>query len=131
MPFKSIRDAYPTYQTLYQLGVFLSRSSSTFYRIHNIYLPSIIQFCILCFLILQSLFVVIPSIYPLFFLIFFEGILGGLVYVNAFHEVQDREDVDGDREFALGAGIFRARIRLTLQLGWQIREALQLRGFSV
>jgi battenin len=105
MPFKAIRDAYPTYQTLYQLGVFLSRSSSSFIRIHNIYIPSIIQFCILCFLILQSLFVVIPSIYPLFVIIFCEGILGGLVYVNAFHEVQEREHVDGDREFALGAGM--------------------------
>jgi battenin len=105
MPFKSIRDAYPTYQTLYQLGVFISRSSSVLIRIHNIYLPSILQFCILCFLILQSLFVIIPSIYPLFIIIFCEGILGGLVYVNAFREVQDRENVDRDREFALGAGM--------------------------
>jgi len=104
MPFKSIRDAYPTYQTLYQLGVFISRSSSTFIRIHNIYLPSILQFCILCLLIIQSLFVIIPSIYPIFIIVFCEGILGGLVYVNAFHEVQEREHVDGDREFALGAG---------------------------
>src|ERR1700733_2579768 len=104
MPFKSIRDAYPTYQTLYQLGVFISRSFSTFIRIHNIYLPSILQFCILCLLILQSLFMIIPSIYPLFVIIFCEGILGGLVYVNAFYEVQDREHVDGNREFALGAG---------------------------
>jgi hypothetical protein len=38
-------------------------------------------------------------------IIFCEGILGGLVYVNAFHEVQEREHVDGDREFALGAGM--------------------------
>jgi battenin len=105
MPFASIRDAYPTYQTLYQLGVFISRSSSSFIRIHNIYLPSILQFCILLFLIFQSLFVIIPSIYPLFIIIFCEGILGGLVYVNAFHEVQEREHADGDREFALGAGI--------------------------
>jgi len=129
MPFESIRDAYPTYQTLYQLGVFLSRSSSTFYRIHNIYLPSIIQFCILCFLILQSFFVVIPSIYPLFFLIFFEGILGGLVYVNAFHEVQDREGVDGDREFALGAGTFRVQIRLIFAVGMADSAGITVAGF--
>src|SRR5438552_4791511 len=101
MPFKSIRDAYPTYQTLYQLGVFISRSSSTFIRLHNIYLPSILQFFILCLLIIQSLLVIIPTIYPLFIIIFCEGILGGLVYVNAFHEVQDREHSDADREFAL------------------------------
>ena len=37
-------------------------------------------------------------------IIFVEGIFGGLVYVNAFHEVQEREHVNGDREFALGAG---------------------------
>jgi battenin len=104
MPFHSIRDAYPTYQTLYQLGVFISRSSSLFFRMHNIYLPSILQFCILCLLILQSLFVIIPSIYPIFVIIFVEGILGGLVYVNAFQEVREREHEGGDREFALGAG---------------------------
>ena len=46
------------------------------------------------------------SIYSLFIVIFCEGILGGLVYVNAFFEVQEREHVDGDREFALGAGTF-------------------------
>lgn len=107
MPFKSIRDAYPTYQTLYQLGVFIARSSSPFIRVHNIYLPSILQFCILCFLILQSLFVIIPSIYPLFVIIFCEGILGGLVYINAFYEVHEHEQANEDREFALGAGMSR------------------------
>ena len=105
MPFQQIRDAYPTYQTLYQLGVFISRSSSIFIRIHNIYIPSIIQFCILCLLIIQSLFVIIPNIYLIFLIIFVEGILGGSVYVNAFHEVQDREGQNGNREFALGAGL--------------------------
>jgi battenin len=101
MPFNSIRDAYPTYQTIYQLGVFISRSSSIFIRVQNIYLPSILQFCILIFLISQSLFFFLPSIYYIFGTIFFEGILGGLVYVNAFHNVRSHAP---DREFALGAG---------------------------
>src|ERR1700757_3941111 len=113
MPFQQIRDAYPTYQTLYQLGVFISRSSSVFIRIHNIYIPSIIQFCILCLLIIQSLFAIIPNIYPIFLIIFFEGILGGSVYINAFHEVQDREEHSGNREFALGAGLSSLFLWLT------------------
>lgn len=54
---------------------------------------------------MQSLFMIVSSIYSLFIIIFCEGVIGGLVYVNAFHEVQEREHVDGDREFALGAGM--------------------------
>ena len=129
MPFKSIRDAYPTYQTLYQLGVFISRSSSTFIRLHNIYLPSILQFFILCLLIIQSLLVIIPTIYPLFIIIFCEGILGGLVYVNAFHEVQDREHSDADREFALGAGTSFPHSGLTMIVGMADSGGVTVAGF--
>ena len=54
---------------------------------------------------MQSLFVIISSIYSLFIIIFCEGIIGGLVFVSAFQKVKEREHADGDREFALGAGI--------------------------
>lgn len=129
MPFTSIRDAYPTYQILYRLGVFISRCFTPFIRIHNIYLLSILQFFILCFLIMQSLYVIISSIYPLFIIIFCEGILGGLVYVSAFQEVHEREHVDGDREFALGAGTSLSHNQLTVTVGIADSGGITVAGF--
>ncbi|KAJ3561515.1 hypothetical protein NPX13_g8918 [Xylaria arbuscula] len=42
-PFNELRDFYPMYGFLYQLGVFVSRSSIAFLRIHHLYLLSLLQ----------------------------------------------------------------------------------------
>lgn len=56
----------------------------------------------LLLLILQALYTIFPSIYVVFVLIFWVGVLGGLVYVNTYANVSD--DVpEEEREFALGA----------------------------
>ncbi|KAK9449686.1 CLN3 protein-domain-containing protein [Limtongia smithiae] len=102
MPFDEYRDAYVTYGTLYQLGVFISRSSSPFVRVHHLYLPAILQLVNAILLYLQSLYNFIPSIYLIFIIIFYEGLLGGAAYVNTFLEVADTVPLE-DREFALGA----------------------------
>ncbi|OJJ47143.1 hypothetical protein ASPZODRAFT_151692 [Penicilliopsis zonata CBS 506.65] len=101
-PFEHFRAFYPTYNAIYQVGVFLSRSSTPFFRIHNLYLPSLLQVLNLILLILQSLFDFIPSVYLVFAIIFWEGLLGGLVYVNTFAEISDRVPSQ-EREFSLGA----------------------------
>jgi battenin len=101
-PFQHFRAFYPAYNAIYQLGVFISRSSTPFLRIHNLYLPSLLQVVNLVLLTLQSLFNFIPTVYLVFFVIFWEGLLGGLVYVNIFAEISDRVPPE-DREFSLGA----------------------------
>lgn len=101
-PFKHYRAFYPTYNAIYQVGVFISRSSTPFFRIHNLYLPSILQVVNLVLLTIQSLTGIIPSIYIVFAIIFWEGLLGGLVYVNTFAEISDHVDKQ-DREFSLSA----------------------------
>ncbi|OUM54428.1 hypothetical protein BVG19_g3816 [[Candida] boidinii] len=102
LPFKQYRDAYVTYGTLYQLGVFISRSSGSFIRINNLYMPAISQIlnCIIC--ILQALYVIFPNIYILFLLMFYEGLLGGAAYVNTFMLLREQVSPT-EREFALGA----------------------------
>lgn len=50
----------------------------------------------------QSLFNIFPSVYIVFAIIFWEGLLGGLVYVNTFAEISDKVDKK-DREFSLSA----------------------------
>lgn len=101
-PFKHFRAFYPTYNAIYQAGVFISRSSTPFLRIHNLYLPSFLQVLNLVVLTTHALYDFIPSVYIVFAIIFWEGLLGGLVYVNTFAEIRDTVP-KGEREFSLSA----------------------------
>ncbi|KAL8789504.1 MAG: hypothetical protein Q9213_001117 [Squamulea squamosa] len=88
--------------TIYQLGVFISRSSLPFLRLPYLYSLGFLQCLNLALLILQSLYTFLPSVYIVFAMIFWVGIIGGLVYVNTYAKIAD--DVpEEEREFALGA----------------------------
>lgn len=101
-PFSQFRAFYPAYNAIYQVGVFISRSSTPFIRVHHLYLPSLLQVINLVLLMLHALLNFIPNVYIIFVIIFWEGLLGGLVYVNTFAEIGDRVPKE-DREFSLGA----------------------------
>ncbi|KAI0596959.1 BTN1 protein [Biscogniauxia sp. FL1348] len=101
-PFTEYRDFYPMYGFLYQLGVFVSRSSIAFFRVRHLYLPSLLQIGNLVFLTLHAMFDFVPSVYIVFLIIFWEGLLGGAVYVNTFAEIMENIPVS-EREFSLGA----------------------------
>lgn len=101
-PFKNFRAFYPAYNAIYQVGAFIARSSTPFIRIRNLYLPSILQVVNLVLLTLHSMFNFIPNIYIIFVIIFWEGLLGGIVYINTFAEIGERVP-EKDREFSLGA----------------------------
>ena len=101
-PFKHYRAFYPTYGALYQLGVFISRSSLALFRIRTLYIPSFLQILNLALLTAQALAQFIPNVYIIFAIVLWEGLLGGLVYVSTYAAV--REEVpEEDREFSLGA----------------------------
>lgn len=101
-PFTEFRAFYPMYGFLYQLGVFISRSSIAFVRIRHLYLPSILQIGNLVLLTLHALIFFIPSVYIVFLVVFWEGLLGGAVYVNTFAEIMENVPAS-EREFSLGA----------------------------
>ncbi|KAK0667116.1 batten's disease protein Cln3 [Cercophora samala] len=101
-PFGEYRSFYPFYGFLYQLGVFISRSSTPWFRIHHLYFPSLLQVGNLILLTLHALLNFIPSVYLVFVVIFWEGLLGGAVYVNTFAEIMDNVPAE-EREFSLGA----------------------------
>ncbi|RAL17756.1 CLN3-domain-containing protein [Aspergillus homomorphus CBS 101889] len=101
-PFDHYRAFYPAYNAIYQVGVFISRSSTPFFRVHDLYFPSLLQFLNLVILTLHSLFNFIPSVWLVFGIVFWEGLLGGIVYVSTFAEIADRVPV-AEREFSLGA----------------------------
>ena len=101
-PFKHYRAFYPTYGALYQLGVFISRSSLALFRIKTLYVPSFLQVANLALLTAQALVWFLPNVYFVFIIVFWEGLLGGLVYVSTYAAV--REDIpEEEREFSLGA----------------------------
>lgn len=101
-PFKHFRDFYPTYNAIYQVGVFISRSSTPFVRVHHLYAPSLLQILNLAVLTLHAMFDFLPNVYIVFAIVLWEGLLGGLVYVNTFAEITDNVPLE-DREFSLSA----------------------------
>jgi battenin len=101
-PFQEYRSFYSTYNAIYQVGVFISRSSTPFVKVHHLYLPSLLQVANLALLTLHALFNFIPHFYIVCIIIFWEGLLGGLVYINTFREITDNVPKE-DREFSLGA----------------------------
>jgi len=101
-PFSHYRSFYPTYNTLYQLGVFISRSSLPFIHVNHLYTPTLLQCLNLIALAAHAIHPYIPSVYFVFVIVFWEGLLGGLVYVSTFRRIGDEVPPE-DREFSLGA----------------------------
>lgn len=101
--FLSYRDIYVVYGFLYQLGVFISRSSIHYIRLKNLYWLSILQFINVIITIIQSTSFTFPfsNIWLLLVLIFYEGLLGGFLYVNTFMSVSE-EVPKLKREFSMG-----------------------------
>ncbi|KAF6063231.1 CLN3 family protein [Candida albicans] len=99
----SYRDIYVVYGFLYQLGVFISRSSVTMgIRIKRLYLLSVLQFINVMITLYQSIYdLPFHSIWWLFLLIFYEGLLGGASYVNTFKSVSEQVSRT-KREFSMG-----------------------------
>lgn len=99
----SYRDFYVVYGFLYQLGVFFSRSSVLFgIRIKNLYLLALLQAFNVILVTFQSLYdLPFTSLWTFSFLIFYEGLLGGSLYVNTFMSVSEQMPAH-IREFSMG-----------------------------
>nr|KAF6283674.1 CLN3 lysosomal/endosomal transmembrane protein, battenin [Pipistrellus kuhlii] len=91
---------YRWYQMLYQAGVFASRSSLRCFHIRFTWTLALLQCFNLVFLLLHVWLNFLPSIYLVFLIILYEGLLGGAAYVNTFHNVA-LETSDEHREFAM------------------------------
>ncbi|KAL3116411.1 hypothetical protein niasHT_006858 [Heterodera trifolii] len=90
------------YQTLYQLGVFISRSSVTVLTLPTfaLYLLAVLQCGNIFVFYFQSLFHYIPHIGVMFTVIFVEGLFGGASYVNTFDRIHKTAPKEL-REFSL------------------------------
>jgi len=115
-PFTTLRSFYPTYTLLYQLGVFLSRSSLPLFRLRRLYPPSLLQvanFFLLLFIAMAEFsWVDDVGVWVVMGVVFWEGLLGGAVYVNTFAAVGGGREGEGrewevwegeEKEWSLGA----------------------------
>uniref|UniRef100_A0AAZ1XJA2 Battenin n=1 Tax=Oreochromis aureus TaxID=47969 RepID=A0AAZ1XJA2_OREAU len=93
---------YRWYQTLYQLGVLLSRSSLRWLKIRKVWILSVLQFLNAVFLLLAVRYLFLPTVWLVFAFILYEGLLGGAAYVNTFHFIS-KETEDRHREFSMAA----------------------------
>ncbi|KAF1770122.1 hypothetical protein GCK72_001940 [Caenorhabditis remanei] len=99
----SSESQYRWFQVTYQLGVFISRSSSNYITIPTKYLTSlaILQILNAGFFTFTAVYSILPHIILAFFAIFFEGLLGGASYVNTFRAVHREVSIE-NREFSMG-----------------------------
>uniref|UniRef100_A0A3Q0S689 Battenin n=1 Tax=Amphilophus citrinellus TaxID=61819 RepID=A0A3Q0S689_AMPCI len=93
---------YRWYQTLYQLGVLISRSSLCCLKIRKLWVLSVLQVVNAVFLCFAVRYQFLPSAWVVFAIILYEGLLGGAAYVNTFHFIS-KEAEDRHREFAMAA----------------------------
>lgn len=100
--FHKYRDIYVTYGTLYQLGVFISRSTASLFRMRKLYFLSMLQGINFMLSVFQSWDYVLKTPWPIMALIFYEGFLGGASYVNTFLNILEKLPPK-EREFGLGS----------------------------
>lgn len=97
-------DDYKYYTFIYSLGVFISRSSVNILPIKytiGLWIMAFTQFFLMILFFLDAYFRIVPNIYIIFAVIFFEGLLGGACYVNAFLQIQIKMP-PRVREFSMG-----------------------------
>ncbi|XP_034045586.1 battenin isoform X2 [Thalassophryne amazonica] len=91
---------YRWYQTLYQVGVLVSRSSLCCVKIRKLWALSLLQVVNAVFLLFAVRYLFLPSAWVVFVVILYEGLLGGAAYVNTFYFIS-METADRYREFAM------------------------------
>uniref|UniRef100_A0A8B9JGQ2 Battenin n=1 Tax=Astyanax mexicanus TaxID=7994 RepID=A0A8B9JGQ2_ASTMX len=95
-------EQYRWYQTLYQIGVFISRTSLYCLKIKKIWLLALLQCVNAVLLSFAVLYQFLPSVWLVFFIVVYEGLLGGAAYVNIFYLIST-ETGDREREYAMAA----------------------------
>lgn len=97
----TLTQQYRWYQVIYQIGVFISRSSVNIFRIRKTWILSILQILNVVLLLCQIFLKFIPSIWIIFVIILYEGLLGGLAYVNTFYWIST-DIPEEHREYSMG-----------------------------
>ncbi|XP_060946002.1 battenin isoform X1 [Limanda limanda] len=100
--YLSHAEQYRWYQTLYQVGVLVSRSSLCCVKIRNLWALSLLQVVNAVLLLFAVRYLFLPSAWLVFAIVLYEGLLGGAAYVNTFYFIS-KESEGRHREFAMAA----------------------------
>ncbi|KAM4535107.1 battenin [Fundulus diaphanus] len=98
--FLSHAAQYRWYQTIYQCGVLVSRSSLCCIKFRRVWIFSLLQVVNAVLLLFAVRFQFLPSAWIVFAIILYEGLLGGAAYVNTFYFIS-KETESRYREFAM------------------------------
>lgn len=94
---------YRWLQVDYQVGVFFSRSSVNLVTVNNLWLLAILQFLNVVIILIEVITFFSPSIWIVFAIVLWEGLLGGSIYVNMYYRMS-KEIPEHKRDFALSIG---------------------------
>ncbi|KAG5832009.1 hypothetical protein ANANG_G00286570 [Anguilla anguilla] len=100
--YLSHAEQYRWYQTLYQIGVFFSRSSLFCMKLRRVWVLSVLQCVNAGLLTVAVYYQFLPSAPVVFAIVVYEGLLGGAAYVNTFYFIS-KETGSREREFAMSA----------------------------
>lgn len=106
-------EQYRTYQFLYQTGVFISRSSMNIVRIDYLWTIAGLQFFNVVFFMLEVYFGFITYLVIMFFIIVWEGLLGGASYVNTYRRIAS-EFPKREKQFCMAVNGIADAIMITL-----------------
>lgn len=87
--FLTKEEQYRAFQIIYQVGVFVSRSSVNLIQIRRTWIMSIVQGFIAAYFMFEAIYLFTPSILLIFVIIFIEGLQGGLAYVNTYYRMSE------------------------------------------
>ncbi|BES95336.1 CLN3 protein [Nesidiocoris tenuis] len=104
---------YRWFNTVYQLGVFLSRSSMNLLTINRIYLLAVLQGVNVVIFLTEALIGYISYLEIVLVIIFWEGLLGGACYVNTFRRIM-KERPRESRDFAMAINAIGDSIMISL-----------------
>ncbi|XP_038064477.1 battenin-like [Patiria miniata] len=93
---------YRWFQVLFQVGVFVSRSSINLVTFERLWVFPILQCAVLVVILCVICLAWMPSIFIIFAIIFFAGLICGASYVNTFYQISQNE-APKYKEFAMGA----------------------------
>eukprot|EP00126_Sphaerothecum_destruens_P006015 Sdes_comp19172_c0_seq2m9962 len=111
-PNDSKSDQFTALNLCYQGGVFVSRSSVNIWSTSHVWIFSVVQISNFIMVYLLAWFQALPSIYILYPLIVFEGLMGGFSYVNAFYAIS-KHIPEEFLEFSMAATVFGSNLGIT------------------
>ncbi|KAK6626469.1 hypothetical protein RUM44_008942 [Polyplax serrata] len=101
------------FNVMYQVGVFVSRSSVTWVHFEKIWIMAVLQGINFVVFLLEAIYGFIPNVWFMFALTFWEGLLGGAAYVNTFYNMSYKIDKE-QRLFALSIGSIADTVGIVL-----------------